>query len=171
MALYFLRHEECLKNDIHFRSNLTVRGQEVANTILKGFLELINPDEIYCSPFRRTMQTVAPYASANNKQLNIDYAIAEDGRSDVLHECDYKEFPINIKYKALVNEADNVLDERVTLFAKSICKSKKNILVCSHQSTLNILMNKLYGFERDKHEEFDMGKIYRVIDHHPVCLN
>jgi len=161
MAIYFLRHEKRLKDDIFFRSNLTREGQEVANTILKGFLELINPDEIYCSPFRRTMQTVAPYASANNKQLNIDNAIAEDGRSNVLH--DYKEFPINRKYKAVLGD--------VTLFARSICKSKKNILICSHQSTLNILMNKLYGFERDIDEEFDMGKIYRVIDHHPVCLN
>ena len=171
MAIYFLRHEERLKGDIHFRSNLTRNGQEVSNTILKGFIELINPDEIYCSPFRRTMQTVSPYARANNKKLNIDYAIAEDAKSDVLHESDYREFPINRDYKAVVDESDEYLDKRVILFASKIHKSKKNILICSHQSTLNLLMNKLYGLEREKHEKFDMGKIYRIIDHHPVCLN
>ena len=182
MKIYFLRHEEREKNDVLFRSTLNERGRERANESLKNFLGFLKPDEIYCSPFIRAMQTITPYMKDYRKvdTFNVEYGIAETihhqlfsnkFNQDFKHnENDYRMFPINRSYKSIFPpdqlkyfEDESKLRERVKVFARHLVRdrfnTKKNILICSHRSTLNILINVLHNQNRKMEEDIDMGKV------------
>ena len=182
MKIYFLRHEEREKNDVLFRSTLNERGRERANESLKNFLGFLKPDEIYCSPFIRAMQTITPYMKDFRKvdTFNVEYGIAETihhqlfsnkFNQDFKHnENDYRMFPINRSYKSIFPpdqlkyfEDESKLRERVKVFARHLVRdkfnTKKNILICSHRSTLNMLINVLHNQNRKMEEDIDMGKV------------
>ena len=183
MKIYFLRHEEREKNDVLFRSTLNERGRERANESLKNFLGFLKPDEIYCSPFIRAMQTITPYMKDYRKvdTFNVEYGIAETihhqlfsnkFNQDFKHnENDYLMFPINRSYKSIFPpdqlkyfEDESKLRERVKIFARHLVRNgfntEKNILVCSHRSTLNMLINVLHNQNRKLEEEINMGKVH-----------
>ena len=182
MKIYFLRHEEREKNDVLFRSTLNERGRERANESLKNFLGFLKPDEIYCSPFIRAMQTITPYMKDFRKvdTFNVEYGIAETihhqlfsnkFNQDFKHnENDYRMFPINRSYKSIFPpdqlkyfEDESKLRERVKVFARHLVRdkfnTKKNILICSHRSTLNMLINVFHNQNRIMEEDIDMGKV------------
>ena len=182
MKIYFLRHEEREKNDVLFRSTLNERGRGRANESLKNFLGFLKPDEIYCSPFIRAMQTITPYMKDFRKvdTFNVEYGIAETihhqlfsnkFNQDFKHnENDYRMFPINRSYKSIFPpdqlkyfEDESKLRERVKVFARHLVRdkfnTKKNILICSHRSTLNMLINVFHNQNRIMEEDIDMGKV------------
>lgn len=183
MKIYFLRHEEREKEHVLFRSTLNKNGRERANESLKNFLGFLNPDEIYCSPFIRAMQTITPYMKDYRKvdTFNVEYGIAETihhklfakkENQDFLHnENDYLMFPINRSYKSIfppdkVKYYENALKlrERVKVFAKELVRkyfnTNKNILICSHRSTINMLINVLHDQKRELEQEINMGKVH-----------
>ena len=53
MKVYFLRHEHRNPHDILFRSELNAEGKALSATLLQNFLNFLNIDDIYCSPFIR----------------------------------------------------------------------------------------------------------------------
>ena len=182
MKIYFLRHEEREKNDVLFRSTLNERGRERANESLKNFLGFLKPDEIYCSPFIRAMQTITPYMKDFRKvdTFNVEYGIAETIHHQLFsnklnqdfkhNENDYRMFPINRSYKSIFPpdqlkyfEDESKLRERVKVFARHLVRdkfnTKKNILICSHRSTLNMLINVFHNQNRKMEEDIDMGKV------------
>ncbi len=182
MKIYFLRHEEREKNDVLFRSTLNERGRERANESLKNFLGFLKPDEIYCSPFIRAMQTITPYMKDFRKvdTFNVEYGIAETIHHQLFsnklnqdfkhNENDYRMFPINRSYKSIFPpdqlkyfEDESKLRERVKVFARHLVRdkfnTKKNILICSHRSTLNMLINVFHNQNRIMEEDIDMGKV------------
>ena len=183
MKIYFLRHEEREKDHVLFRSTLNKNGRERANESLKNFLGFLNPDEIYCSPFIRAMQTITPYMKDYRKvdTFNVEYGIAETihhklfankENQDFLHnENDYLMFPINRSYKSAFppdklkyHENALKLRERVKVFARELVRkyfnTNKNILICSHRSTINMLINVLHDQKRELEEEINMGKVH-----------
>lgn len=183
MKIYFLRHEERDKDHILFRSILNTNGKERANESLKNFLGFLKPDLIYCSPFIRAMQTITPYMKDFRKvdTFNVEYGIAETihhqlfankVNQDFQHnENDYLMFPINRNYKSAFPpdklkycENELKLRERVKVFARELVRenfnSKKNILICSHRSTINMLINVLHDQKRGLEEEIKMGKVH-----------
>ena len=194
MKIYFLRHEEREKNDVLFRSTLNEHGQRRANDSLKNYLGFLKPDEIYCSPFVRAMQTITPYMKEYRKTdtFNVEYGIAETihhklfankFNQDFRHnENDYMMYPINRSYKSVFPpnnlkyyENEEKLRERVKVFARELVRdnfnTEKNILICSHRSTLNILINVLYNQTRDMEQELHMGKVTTFEDGRLLTLN
>lgn len=194
MKIYFLRHEEREKNQILFRSSLNENGKARANESLRNYLAFLKPDEIYCSPFIRAMQTITPYMKEYRKvsSFNVEYGVAENihhplfadkNNQDFQHnEIDYLLYPINQSYKS-VYPAENLkyyensgkLRERVKVFAKELIKkyynTKKNILICSHKSTINMLVNVLHNQNRSLEDEIGMGKVHVFEDGRLLTLN
>ena len=76
MKLYLLRHDERALDDISFYSPLIPHGLDCANK-LKYTLDYHNINLIFCSPFKRTLQTVKPYCDMKNLKLNIEYSLYE----------------------------------------------------------------------------------------------
>ena len=182
MKIYFLRHEKRDENAVLFRSSLNERGRGRANESLKNFLGFLKPDEIYCSPFIRAMQTITPYMKDFRKvdTFNVEYGIAETIHHQLFsnklnqdfkhNENDYRMFPINRSYKSIFPpdqlkyfEDESKLRERVKVFARHLVRdkfnTKKNILICSHRSTLNMLINVFHNQNRIMEEDIDMGKV------------
>ena len=58
MKIYFLRHEHRNKHDVLFRNELNAEGNSLACGLLKNYLNFLNVDLVFCSPFIRAMQTV-----------------------------------------------------------------------------------------------------------------
>jgi broad specificity phosphatase PhoE len=76
-TIYLLRHAE--REDNHaFNTNLTELGMYNSNHHIKQELMTLNLDNIYCSPFRRCLQTVLPYARETAKLIKVESALAEN---------------------------------------------------------------------------------------------
>ena len=111
MELYLLRHEKRYPSPA-FYTSLTEAG--LKNSIkLASTLEKNNFDEIYCSPFLRTVQTVLPYLKKTNKKINIEYSLYES--------CDDPCFTIDNyhnDYSSLVNYIPD-LYQHINIYYKS----------------------------------------------------
>ena len=196
MKVYFLRHEHRNQHDILFRSELNTEGKLLAGTLLKNFLKFLDIDEIYCSPFIRALQTVTPYINEYkpSMKINADYSISEcihhdkfiplENRVFDLKEIDYLRYPINRNYNSLFDknglfykEEENDLIARLKPFSDLIKEkythTNKNILICSHMSTINILINCFYDTKRNMKSEYDVGKVstYDEIKKDIIFLN
>ena len=75
MELYLLRHEKRYSSPAYFTS-LTEAGLQNAENLVDT-LKKYDFDEIYCSPFLRTVQTILPYLKKTNKKINIEYSLYE----------------------------------------------------------------------------------------------
>lgn len=75
MRIYILRHAERV-HDASFFAPLTKNGLIQAENLVE-YLQDIDINKIYCSPFLRTMQTAYPYSKKHFIRLNLDYAISE----------------------------------------------------------------------------------------------
>ena len=114
-----LRHEHRNKNDVLFRSELNAEGKSISNSLLKNYLNFLNIDKVYCSPFIRAMETVTPFIKEYKKQstIRVDYSIAEfiehplfkDNCNFKLNEDDYFTFPINKHYVSLIKQISCII--------------------------------------------------------------
>ena len=182
MKIYFLRHEHRNSQDVLFRSELNAEGKAISATLLQNFLNFLNIDEIYCSPFIRAMQTVTPYINEYNPnmKINVDYSISECIHHDRfklvenqvfdLKPEDYLRYPINRDYNSLFDqsvlfykEEEDDLVRRLMPFSNHIKNlyghTDKNILICSHMSTTNILINCFYDTKRTMESKYPVGKV------------
>ena len=77
MPLFILRHEERLRDDFLFNHELTSTGINNAKTTLFNDLSNYNFDYIYCSPFKRVLQTIEPYILDKKVKIKKDFGIGE----------------------------------------------------------------------------------------------
>lgn len=182
MKIYFLRHEHRNPHDILFRSELNAEGKALSATLLQNFLNFLNINDIYCSPFIRAMQTVTPYINEYNPKMkiNVEYSISEcihhDRFKNVENQVfdlkpeDYLRYPINRDYNTLLDksilyykETESDLIRRLMPFSMYIKRkykdTNKNILICSHMSTINILINCFYNTKRSMDSDYEVGKV------------
>jgi broad specificity phosphatase PhoE len=158
MKLYILRHEDRTQ-DATFFSPLTKKGLDNSIKLIE-YLDDIDIDFIYSSPFIRTLQTIHPYAKKHNKKINIDYGIAEIQHPTIIPEKSYQvrlpeylceSFNYNPKYNSSMEpenfefpEDEHKLTKRVKNFLKKImtdyCNKKCNVLLVSHQAVCNIIL-------------------------------
>lgn len=171
MRIYLLRHEMRFANP-QFDTSLTEIGKQNAKNLVK-LLENINLNIIISSPFVRTIQTVEDYLNKYNTKINIDYALNESlsntqifDKTDIrpLNENMYGYNYFNLTYNPVVKYEDLVLGEsyddikyRTYKLIQNLINNKdltgKNILLVSHQSTINAALN------IDQHYDYPMGGI------------
>ena len=159
MKIYALRHEKRNKSPT-FDTDLTQDGFNNANELC-DVLESLNIDEIYCSPFKRIIQTIEPYLKKFNKKVNIEYSLYEYINSNEFSESDirginsgmygYEYF--NLDYESFLKHNEIVypegkerLNNRMFNFEKLLIDSSvnKNILIVSHMLPLNTLLKDRY---------------------------
>ena len=171
MRIYLLRHEKRFTNP-QFDTQLTEVGKQNAKNLVK-ILENLNLNIIISSPFVRTIQTVEEYVKKHKIKLNIDYALNESlsntqlfDKTDIrpLSENMYGYNYFNLDYNPVVNceelkvgESFADIKKRTGNLINSLIENKslinKNILLVSHQSTINAALN------LDQHYNFPMGGI------------
>ena len=172
MKIYAMRHFE-RPSEITFFTELTEEGKLNANRKIEE-LESLHLDIIYCSPFIRTIQSIEPYCRKHNIKLNIENSIYECLTSSVFTIDNYKhkhtinenDDLINYEYESYLNIDDLELPnynedgirKRTSEFLKFLRKkyenTNKNILLVSHKSTINALLNK-----ENLYEKYELGEI------------
>lgn len=151
-SLYVLRHEERHSNDISFDSPLTDSGHVNARSEVCGKLASVPIDTIYCSPYLRTLQTIAPFCEERGLRVNLDWSVAECmdrtakyyPQFDAIVNQDYTSFT---PYQADAPHHTphfQELVERVEPFLHSLSKSQ-NILLVTHLPIMNVILH-LKGF-------------------------
>ena len=178
MKIYILRHED-RTIDCSFFAPLTKKGLENSIKLIDYLLPL-NIDDIYCSPFIRTLQTINPYIKKTNKKLNLEYGLMEIKHESIISPKSHNvELPIYLAeifnydntYKTLINtnqikypENTNNLRQRVIFFLRDLLvknyKTKKNILLVTHQGICNIILSIIKANE----PEYKLGKISLIFD-------
>ena len=188
MPIFVLRHERRFSSPKFF-SSLTPKGLENSNLLITKIKDL-QIDEVFCSPFLRTIQTITPYVKETNQKINIEYALYEAvkqntfTKDDYLHsheelfdkESDTKQL-INNNYKSYfspidINYPENLdkIYARVIPFLDSLKKNSndKNILLVTHMTTAltikEYLVNnsKLLTDMDPTGKLFPMGNVERV---------
>ena len=158
MRLFVMRHCERNVLDCSFESPLLPIGINNAKNLYSQ-MNFINIDTIYSSPFLRTIQTVDFYSKIKNIPINIYYSLAEF----VLPKDKYRmksiynyEIPISWK-KNFIIKTDNMLINRYNInelfndcvkriynflvyIIEKYKNTKKNILLVSHMSIVNIII-------------------------------
>jgi broad specificity phosphatase PhoE len=167
MKIYILRHEE-RTIDCTFFAPLTKKGLE--NSIkLSNYLLPLNIDEIYCSPFIRTLQTITPYINKTHKKLKLEYGLIEIKHESIIspksHNVELPDyltefFNYDNNYTTLINtnqikypENTNDLKNRVYFFLRHLLiqyhKTNKNILLVTHQGICSIILSILKNHNLD----------------------
>ena len=155
MKIYILRHEKRFGKP-SFETSLTEKGLNGAEKLTK-YLENLDIDVIYCSPFKRIIQTIEPYLISSNKKVNIDYSLYEFVSSKDFSQNDVRQIDssiygydyVNLEYntvtpvdKIVYPESKEGLNERLSNFIENIDKeSKKNILLVTHMSPIHNILN------------------------------
>lgn len=168
MKLYLLRHEERPLDQVGFETELTNMGKSRASTSLKNKLKAINIDEIFCSPFIRTLQTIDYYMKDESKVANIEFAISEGLKEEEtsIDLSKIERFNINLNYESSIDNVsypENINDtiERVDIFINNLLKSNKNILLCTHQTIVHIIISKLCNIDMSV-LNFKMGMLGEI---------
>ena len=180
MRVILLRHEK-RGSDIGFFSNLTDEGIFDAMMLPKK-LEKYNIDEIFVSPFTRTLETSFFISKLLNKKVNVEYALYEYLHNIYFSIVEWYHTPsdlkndnlkhiINYNYKSIIKKDDftvlentNNLEERIIPFVDYLLNNfnDKTILLISHKGVLNKIKD-LYIKKTDLDDDFEMGN-FEVYD-------
>jgi broad specificity phosphatase PhoE len=181
MRVILLRHEK-RGSDIGFFSNLTDEGIFDAMMLPKK-LEKYNIDEIFVSPFTRTLETSFFISKLLNKKVNVEYALYEYLHNIYFSIVEWYHTPndlkndnlkhiINYNYKSIIKkddftvlEDDKNLEKRIIPFFDYLLNNfnNKTVLLISHQGVLNKIKD-LYIKKTDSDDYFEMGsfEIYDI---------
>ena len=187
MKIFLLRHEDRTM-DLSFFSPLTEEGLENSIKLIDK-LEKYKIDKIYSSPFIRTLQTVYPYSTKNNKKINIEYSLIEYQIPDIIAPSGQKvrlpkylaeKFNHNEKYKSKIYPEDLKYPEtlkdvklRVKNFLADLFKEYSrqdiNILIVTHQIVCNIIANLAINndttiIEKKEIKEYPKGLLTKIFD-------
>ena len=187
MKIYILRHED-RTIDCTFFSPLTKKGLD-NSLILVNYLKKINIDDIYCSPFIRTLQTINPYIKETNKKLKIEYGLIEIKKEHIIpeysHNVELPQYLASIfnydpTYDTLIDtneikfpESELHLEMRVKKFLKYIIntyyKTNKNILLVTHQGICTIILKIINKFtsncvNKNIVYKYELGKLSLIFD-------
>jgi 2,3-bisphosphoglycerate-dependent phosphoglycerate mutase len=190
MKIYILRHEDRTQ-DCSFFAPLTKGGLD--NSVkLVPYLEKIKIDQIYSSPFIRTLQTIYPYAKEHDKKINIEYGLSELHNEEIiakkavgvsLPEYLAESFNYNPEYKSLLKPTDILYPEKgkqATTRIKRVLKkiiqdygtSDLNIILVSHQTLCNGVLKIVNKYSEEFKEKlsdstinnYEKGKICLIFD-------
>jgi len=178
MVFYILRHENRNRGDCAFFSPLNHIGKHNVKTRLFTKFNSIDLDEIYSSPYKRTLDTVSTISQVKDTPIKIDWALSErldvtdinkyrwpsKEKQEELHNkysIDKNYIPTaNIDYINSYSETEDKYHTRVDNFIQYLrTKGDKAILVVSHQSIIDRIIKKLTG----KTYSVDMGECYEVL--------
>lgn len=178
MVIYILRHERRNLEKCGYFTPLTSIGKHNVKFKLFPKFNEIELDEIYSSPYRRTLETVSVISQTKQIPIKIDWALSERVADKDLGDMkwpSHKEqmelhetFNINKEYSptATIEYIDSYTESleyfmrRVDNFVRFIeAQSDKNILIVSHQSVTDRLIEKLTG----KVYHLDMGECYEIV--------
>jgi len=174
MRIILLRHEK-RTSDVGFFSNLTDEGV-FDSMMLPEKLEKYNIDEIFVSPFTRTMETSFFISKSLNKKVNVEYALYEYLHNIYFSIVEWYYTPndlknhnlrhiINYDYKSIIKkndftvlENDKNLEERIIPFFNYLLNNfnNKTILLISHKGVLNKIKD-IYIKKTDLEDNFEMG--------------
>tara|TARA_B110000908_G_C10212373_1_gene430925 strand:- start:148 stop:723 length:576 start_codon:yes stop_codon:yes gene_type:complete len=190
MNVYLLRHEKRpIDNSTYFVS-LTDEG--LLNSIkLVDRINEIQIDEIYCSPFLRTIQTILPYCKKYNRKIKIEYSLYEYIDPHVFNSYTFKH--THDELYGNFDEISKYIDETYTSFlsvdalnyeesikgcVSRVCpfidnlytksNNKQNILLISHGTPLAIIKKFVekkmeYTLTDEKIANYpDMGELYKL---------
>ena len=188
MPIFVLRHERRFSSPKFF-SSLTPKGLENSNLLVTKIKDL-QIDEIFCSPFLRTIQTITPYVKETNQKINIEYALYEAVKQNTFTNDDYLHsyeelFDMESDYKNLINShyisffhPKNIdfpenLDKiylRIVPFLENLKKysENKNVLLVTHMTTALMIKEYLVNnlqltCDKDPSGKlFPMGHVERV---------
>lgn len=161
--LYFIRHLERYESPDFFTS-LTEKGLRDADDLLINTRSI---PMVFCSPFKRCIQTMLPYCKNRNIPIYVDYHLYEyldDPRvqyNKTLHDLpEYKKYCHELNdYEMTPTEDEETIRKRAREFMDKLKThySKIDVIVCSHLSTINAML------ERDNLETFiPYGGIVKV---------
>ena len=160
-----------------YDTSLTDEGKKDAKNIVFE-LNKLKIDNIYCSPFLRTIQSIYPFANRYKKLINIDTALYE-GTNDKSfndlntmnhHDQHNKKYPylaeiINKNYRnslliysIIPQEGNKRIIARVHKFIKKLISENKNntILLVTHQCICNAV-KKYFDDSVKLNDDFPMG--------------
>lgn len=182
MRIYILRHEE-RTIDCTFFAPLTKKGLENSMK-LTNYLLPLNIDEIYCSPFIRTLQTINPYINKTNKKIKLEYGLIEIKHESIIppksHNVELPNylaefFNYDINYETVINtnqikypENTNDLKNRIYFFLRHLLmnnyKTNKNILLVTHQGVCSIILSILKINNNPYKSDYPLGKLSLIFD-------
>jgi broad specificity phosphatase PhoE len=175
MKLILLRHEERDLSNPLFFTPLTNRGMERRYQLVNSLLNQ-NIDEIYVSPFLRTIQTVMPFADELGKKLKIEYGLYEYIHNPKFYDKNWyhsvdelvERHPevdkyIDLGYDTKVVKSDfqiledeRSLERRIRKFMKTFEGKEGTILLVSHMGVINKIKD-MYVSRTRMNDYFGMG--------------
>jgi len=187
MRIYILRHTDRV-HDASFFAPLTKNGLIQAENLVE-YLEDIDINKIYCSPFLRTMQTTYPYSKKHFIKLSLDYAISESKKKE-----NVTEYAANVTLPLYIAELFNYdseyyssmkttdipypetteqLIKRITIFLNKIIDnhgdSNDNILFVTHGGICQNLLHFINKYAEIKPDDkilsyYPMGQLTLIYD-------
>ena len=188
MKLYILRHED-RNQDATFFSPLTKQGLE--NSIkLIDILKEHKINNIYSSPYIRTLQTIYPYSKKNNLKIKLEYGLCEINHQDIIPKNSYnvrlpeylaEQFNCDLDYnekfapeEISYPENEKKVNERIKNILKYIMlkyhnSNNDNIILVTHQIVCNLILKivKKSGISLLKNKElknYPKGGLTQVFD-------
>lgn len=187
MKIYILRHEDRTQ-DATFFSPLTSGGLENAEKLI-DVLNKLNITHIYSSPFIRTLQTIYPFAKANNLKIKLEYGLSEIQHEDIIPKKSYQVripeymaelFNYDKNYtevfapeKLNYPETEPKVLERVREVMRHIVSihgpTNDNIIIVTHQMVCKSLLRivKKFGVTKPSDEalnNYPKGNITQIMD-------
>lgn len=176
MRIFILRHEKRNIDNPLFDSPLTEAGLENANSLVEN-IEKIHFDNIYTSPFLRVLQTIYPYCLKHKKFVKVDNSLYES-----MDDLKFNNNNKNNTWKNLPNKYKDIIDanyismidnvklretfeevcERVKQFIQYLIKQNKDVLIVSHQTVCNAILNYFDNSIEDE-SPFKMGEYKEII--------
>jgi len=159
MRIWTLRHEERYQSPV-FETSLTYNGFHRAK-LLARTLDNMEITHIYCSPFVRTLQTIAPFLLFSSIKVNLEPAVSEFIQHedfahrhtvipvDTLGEHFENMSFVNELYQPIYNESKITypeslehLEKRIHAFLDHLSSNHRphdRILVVSHKGPINVM--------------------------------
>ncbi|KAJ9467701.1 hypothetical protein DIPPA_15605 [Diplonema papillatum] len=176
MTLYILRHE-ARGSDQTFNSRLTPDGKAAAEGKLAATLQQLGIQTVFCSPFVRTIETIAPYCTRNGHEIRLEWGLCEflASRQHAALEnpaphppevfgCKIAESssvvpPESLRYP----ERSRHLIARVRAFITSLLRMDvpKPVLVCSHMHVCNTILQ-IVNSDHPLNFHFHQGSVIGV---------
>ncbi len=140
---YLLRHAEVDRSkDVHFSEHeLTQKGHEQARNLVP-ILRSSNISEIFCSPFKRAIQTIEPYSASFTLDDRISGRIVGDLPKEQTWKF-FKESWNDFNFTKHGAESATQCADRINAFKIEVEQNfrDKNILVVSHSNPIAFYLN------------------------------
>lgn len=184
MKIYILRHED-RTIDCTFFSPLTNKGLDNSLNLVK-YLKPLDINEIHCSPFIRTLQTIIPFVKSSKKKIKLEYGLIEIKNEEIIpvksHNVELPEylkkiFNCDLSYQTLINtndikfpESSENLEIRVKKVLNFIIsnnyKTEKNILIVTHQGVCQVILKII---NKSKNITYPLGELSLIFDKDKWC--